>query len=189
MPCRLQTELPQLRGASPTKYAWGVPVRHGMKIIANVRNSLHSQRTSSHPTLANSTSWTKRLLVATTARAGLLRRRCRRGAPLLAALPLPEGRDRLGQVDDHRGDVVAVVPLHLRPADDRAHDQQVRGVGRGHAQLLRARDDAHRLAAVDELPDAVGSEDEEEVLRRDRARARAGRRQEAALGRVGVAQP
>jgi hypothetical protein len=106
-----------------------------------------------------------------TAIAGLLQRRCRRRASFLAALSLPEGRDRLGEVDDHRGDVVSVVPLDLRPADGRAHDQQVRSVRRRHAQLLGARDDADRLAAVDELPHAVGSEDEEEVLRLDRARA------------------
>ena len=63
----------------------------------------------------------------------------------VATLALAEGGDGLGQVDDERGDVVAVGALDLSPPDDRAHDEQVRGVRGGHALAEGVGHDAHRL--------------------------------------------
>ena len=58
------------------------------------------------------------------------------------------------EVDDGRGDVVAVVALKVAPTQRGLGDEEAAGVERGQPLVVKLADDGHGLVAVDKLPHA-----------------------------------
>ena len=99
-----------------------------------------------------------------------------------------EGRDHVWEVHDDGGDVVPVVALELAPIQRGLGDEEAAGVERGQPLVVKLADDGDGLVVVDELPHAIGGEDEELVRRLHRMHADLGSGDEPAPVSLEVAE-